>query len=87
MVGVITVVNKLLLIAVERRNNNTWNNVKEAKIIATLKSWAVVVYVINDSVAARTGMENANAILVRNIINGGCGKAVRIRTLPIVRSE
>lgn len=32
-------------------------------MIATSKSWAVSVYVTNDKVAAKTGMENAKAIL------------------------
>ena len=36
---------------------------KDAKITATSKSWAVRVYVTNDRVAASTGIENANAML------------------------
>lgn len=45
----------------------TWNRESEEKMIATSKSWAVSVYVTNDKVAARTGMENAKAILNRVI--------------------
>lgn len=40
---------------------------KEENIIATSKSCAVNVYVTNDSVAARTGIENANAMLGRRV--------------------
>lgn len=35
----------------------------DAKMIATSKSCAVNVYVTNDNVAARTGIENAKAML------------------------
>jgi hypothetical protein len=41
----------------------TWNKENDEKMIATLKSCAVAVYVTKDILAARTGIENANAIL------------------------
>jgi hypothetical protein len=43
--------------------NLTWNRVSEENIMATLKLWAVRVYVTKASVAARTGSEVDNAKL------------------------
>jgi len=41
----------------------TWNKLKDAKITAGSNSPVTCVYVTNESVEARTGMEKANAAL------------------------
>ena len=45
----------------------SWKSESEAKMIATSKLCAVAVYVTNAIVAARTGTENAAAMLGRGL--------------------
>jgi len=44
-------------------NDFTWNKLNELNMTATLKLCAVMVYVTKASVAARTGIEIASAML------------------------